>query len=77
LPSVGTDKTVLHASGGKIIEITGHLSTGDLLPYFNYATEVKLCSTPNNIIIKTEAWEFSSPLATEVSATVRILYVKN
>lgn len=78
LPDIGTEKTVTHNTGGKMIAITGHLSTGDVLPYINDITEIKLSTTPKNIIIQTVNWGFSSEkLVTEVTATVRIWYIKD
>ena len=78
LSAVGSTKEYSHgASATNIINSTGTLSTGDALPYYNTKTEIELSCTPNNIKIRTIAWEYTTPAVTDISATVQIWYTKN
>ena len=84
LPSVGQSKEVnIYKSGvSNITEVIGTMSTGDNLPYLNYAaystatphSQINFTSTKDNIKIATVSWGASVEV-TSITATARIKYV--
>ena len=85
LPPVGQSKEVGIYKFGvtNVLEICGTMSTGDNLPYLNYAaystanphSQINFTATKDNIKIATVAWGATSVEVTSITATARIKYV--